>query len=106
MRQCLFLTSLVFSVLAPRPPDAPGFGSQQRLGKDRGASWLRLAPGARCLEGQAGKLVLSGVWGRGVGRRWRVPKFSVLEGGVALCVQGKKGDWFVRVGKSVLRGLL
>lgn len=35
MRQCLlFLTSLVPFVLAPRPPDEPGFGSPQRLGKD------------------------------------------------------------------------
>uniref|UniRef100_A0A480NR39 Disintegrin and metalloproteinase domain-containing protein 17 preproprotein n=1 Tax=Sus scrofa TaxID=9823 RepID=A0A480NR39_PIG len=34
MRQCaLFLTSLVPIVLAPRPPDEPGFGSPQRLEK-------------------------------------------------------------------------
>uniref|UniRef100_A0A2K6GV61 Disintegrin and metalloproteinase domain-containing protein 17 n=1 Tax=Propithecus coquereli TaxID=379532 RepID=A0A2K6GV61_PROCO len=34
MRQCLFfLTSLVPFVLAPRPPDDPGFGSHQRLEK-------------------------------------------------------------------------
>ncbi|XP_030167548.1 disintegrin and metalloproteinase domain-containing protein 17-like [Lynx canadensis] len=34
MRQCLlFLTSVVPFVLAPRPPDGPGFGSPQRLEK-------------------------------------------------------------------------
>lgn len=82
MRQCaLFLTSLVPIVLAPRPPDEPGFGSPQRLGKDPG-SWLGPAPGAwgaqlsgksreagsvRCLGAGCGRLCASRGFQRGKG---------------------------------------
>lgn len=70
----LLLTSLVHLVLAPRPPDERE--SPRRFGKDP----EELAPGAwdaQLLGGRAGERDLSGVWGQGVGRLWRVPKFSV-----------------------------
>ena len=73
------LTSLAYPalaglVLAPRPPDERE--SPRRFGKDS----EELAPGAwdaQVLGGRVGERDLSGVWRQGVGRRWRVPKFSV-----------------------------
>lgn len=85
MRQCvLFLSSLVPFVLAPRPPDEPGFGSPQRLGKDPADL---ASAGTGCLERAA--------FGEEQGSRiYQVFGGGVLDdGGASLSLQRSKGVW-------------